>query len=138
MFGFEDSTVKKSIGVIFAALVVAGFVPILNLVRVVPLFKEVVLGAVVVIAFTSITDTGDAIKFALITGMIAAVAFNVIYIPGSFLLGGLMSVGAGSAEAAGGMAMLAGLGALTNLLGLLFFSPIGYVIGGAIGGVVNS
>ncbi|WP_220578332.1 hypothetical protein [Haloarcula nitratireducens] len=115
-----------------------GFVPILNLVRFVPFFKEILLGAAVVAAFTTIEDTKTAIKFALVTGMIAAVAFNVIYVPGSFVLGGIMGVGGSNPDAAGGMAMLAGLGALTNIVGLIFMSPIGYTIGGALGSVLNS
>ncbi|QGA83376.1 hypothetical protein [Halomicrobium sp. LC1Hm] len=139
MFGFDDSEVKKSIGTIFVALLVMGFVPIINLIRIVPFFKEVVLGAVVVVVFTSLSEVKRGIKFALVTGMIAAVAFNVVFIPGQIILGGVMGAASGATgEAAGGMAMLNGLGALTNLIGLLFMSPIGYTIGGAIGSVLNS
>ncbi|NLV11369.1 hypothetical protein ACAH01_05305 [Halomicrobium sp. HM KBTZ05] len=139
MFGFDDSEVKKSIGTIFVALLVMGFVPIINLIRIVPFFKEVVLGAVVVVVFTSLSEVKRGIKFALVTGMIAAVAFNVVFIPGQIILGGVMGAASGATgEAAGGMAMLSGLGAITNLIGLLFMSPIGYTIGGAIGSVLNS
>jgi hypothetical protein len=139
MFGFDDSEFKKSTATIFVVLLVVGFVPIIGLIRLVPLFKEVLLGAAVVAAFTTISDTKRAIKFALVTGMIAAVLFNVIYIPGQFVLGGVIGAASGSGgDQAAGMAMLSGLGALTNIFGLLFFSPIGYAIGGALGGVLNS
>lgn len=137
IFGFGESEFKKSTVAIFAVLLIVGFVPIIGLVRIVPLFKEVLLGAAVVAVFTNIEDTKTAIKFALVTGMIAAVAFNVIYIPGSFVLGGILGASSGTGDAAGGMAMLAGLGALSNLIGLIFMSPIGYTIGGALGGVLN-
>lgn len=139
MFGFDDSEFKKSTASIFVALLVFGFVPIIGLVRVIPLFKEILLGAAVVAVFTTISDTKRAIKFALVTGMIAAVLFNVIYIPGQTLLGGLLGAVSegGGADAAGGMALLSGLGALANLIGLIFMSPLGYVIGGALGGVLN-
>ncbi|MBV0923462.1 hypothetical protein KTS45_04545 [Halomicroarcula limicola] len=138
IFGFDESEFKKATASIFVVLLVTGFVPILNLVRFVPFFKEILLGAAVVAVFTTIEDTKTAIKFALVTGMIAAVAFNLIYIPGSFVLGGIMSMGGSNPDAAGGMAMLAGLGALTNIVGLIFMSPIGYTIGGALGSVLNS
>lgn len=136
MFGFDDSEFKKSTVSIFVALLIFGFIPIINLIRAVPLFKEILLGAAVVAVFTTISDTKRAIKFALVSGMIAAVVFNVVYIPVQTLLGGLMGMG-GTAEEAGGMALLAGIGALSNLIGLIFFSPIGYVIGGALGSVLN-
>jgi hypothetical protein len=35
------------------------------------------------------------------------------------------------------MAMFRGLGAATNLIGFVLFSPFGYAIGGVIGGVLN-
>jgi hypothetical protein len=54
-------------------------------------------------------------------------------------MGGLAGAGSSTAgETAGTMAALSGLGALTNLFGLLFLSPIGYVVGGAFGSVLNS
>ena len=136
LFGFNDSEFKKATASIFVALLVFGFVPIINLIRIIPFFKEILLGAVVVVAFTTISDTKRAIKFTLVTGMIAAVAFNVVYIPGSFVLGGLVGM-AGGSEAPGGMALLQGLGALTNIIGLLFMSPIGYAIGGVVGSILN-
>lgn len=139
MFGFDDSEFKKSTASIFVALLIFGFVPIIGLIRVIPTFKEILLGAFVVAFFTSISDTKQAIKFALISGMIAAVAFNVIYIPGQFVLGGIMgAAGGGGSEAAATMSALQGLGALLNIIGLILFSPFGYIIGGALGGVLNS
>lgn len=141
MFGFNDSEFKKSTAAIFVALFIFGFVPIIGLIRVVPFFKEVVLGAAVVAVFTSISDTGTGVKFALASGMIAAVLFNIIYIPGQTLLGGvfgaLTSAGDEAVATGGASAMFSGLGALTNLIGLIFMSPVGYAIGGAIGSVVN-
>ncbi|WP_324758633.1 hypothetical protein [Haloarcula montana] len=140
IFGFEEEKFKKSFGIIFGVLLVTGFVPILNLVRIVPLFKEVALGAAVVAVFTSITDTKTAVKFALATGMLAAVAFNIVYIPGQIIMGGAIGAASGGETAMGsgaGMALLSGLGALTNLFGLLLFSPIGYTIGGVLGSVLN-
>jgi hypothetical protein len=136
VFGFDGSAFKKAAASIFVALLIFGFVPIINWFRYIPLFKEVLLGALVVAVFTSISETGRAMKFALVTGMIAAVAFNGIYIPGSFLLGGLIGAASGG-DATGGMALLAGLGALANLIGLIFMSPLGYIAGGALGSVLN-
>jgi len=143
ILGFDDSEFKKSTATVFVALLVFGFVPVVNFIRFVPLFKEILLGTLVVAVFTSITDTGTGIKFALVTGMLAAIAFNVVYIPAQFviggIMGGLMNAGTSTAgETAGTMAALSGLGALTNLFGLLFMSPIGYVVGGAFGSVLNS
>jgi hypothetical protein len=133
--------------VILAALFVTSLVPIVNLVRFIPLFKEIVLGAAVVLAFTAISDSTEGAKHALIAGMAAAVVFNVINIPLQIVLGGLAwgggsmgSAGAGTAtagEAAAMGGMFGGLGALTNLIGLIFFSPFGYAIGGLIGAAVN-
>ncbi|WP_415382849.1 hypothetical protein [Halosimplex sp. TS25] len=136
VLGFDDEAFKKSVATIFVALLVTGFVPVVNLVRYVPLFKEVLLGALVVVAFTSITDAESAIKFALVTGMLAAVAFNVVYIPASFVLGGVM--GAATGADVGLMMFARGFGALMNVFGLLFMSPVGYILGGALGSVLNA
>ncbi|WP_276271349.1 hypothetical protein [Haloarcula litorea] len=137
ILGFDEDAFKKSVGVVFAVLLLVGFVPIIgDLIRLVPTMKEIALGAVVVAMFTSIADTTEGIKFALVTGMIAAVLFNLVYIPAQFVLGGLLSA-TGGTEGAAGMAMMAGFGALTNLVGLVFFSPVGYTIGGVIGAYLN-
>lgn len=143
LFGFDEREFKLSTATIFVALLVFGFVPIINLIRYVPLFKEILLGTVVVAAFTSISDTKTGVKFGFLIGMPAALAFNLVYIPGQFLLGGLLGglAGTGSttaAESAGAMAALNALGALTNIFGLIFTSPIDYVVGGAFGSVLNS
>jgi hypothetical protein len=137
MFGFDDSAFKKALGTILVALLVTGFLPIINLVRLIPLFKEVVLGTVVVVVFTSIRDTKQGIKFALVTGMLAALVFNIVYIPTSFILGGAIGAASGSGEQAGRMAMMQGIGAAANLIGFVLFSPFGYAIGGALGSVLN-
>jgi hypothetical protein len=139
MFGFDDSEFKKATAVILAGLLFAGFMPIIgDLIRLVPMFKEFLLGAAVVTVFTSIDGTRRAIKFALLTGMIAAVAFNIVYIPTQIFLGGLIgaSSSGGGSEAAS-MAVLSGIGALSNLFGLVLFSPFGYAFGGVLGSVLN-
>ncbi|WP_436923682.1 hypothetical protein [Halosimplex amylolyticum] len=137
LLGFDDEAFKRSVAAIFVALLVTGFVPVLNLIRYVPLFKEVLLGALVVVAFTSLSDAEDGIKFALVTGMLAAVAFNLVYIPGSILLGGLLGAAAGDG-ATGAIMAINGLGALMNVFGLVFMSPVGYILGGALGSVLNA
>lgn len=132
-------TYGKSIGAIFVALVVF-HLPIIGLINILPTFKEILLGTAVVAGLTTISDTTEGIKHALIAGMIAAIAFNVLYIPAQFVIGGIGgAVGAGESAAAAGVAsgLFSGLGALLNLVGLAIFSPIGYVIGGALGTVVN-
>jgi hypothetical protein len=136
MLGLDSDEVTKSTGVILVALLIAGFVPIIGLIRLVPMLKEVILGAAVVVAFTGIGDTKEAVKFALVTGMLAALVFNVIYIPGQIFLGGVFGAASDGASASG-MAMFRGLGAATNLIGFVLFSPFGYAIGGVIGGVLN-
>ncbi|MFC7142221.1 hypothetical protein ACFQMA_20580 [Halosimplex aquaticum] len=137
ILGLDDEAFKQSTAAIFVALLITGFVPILNLIRYVPLVKEVFLGAFVVVAFTSISDAEEGIKFSLVTGMLAAVAFNVVYIPGSIVLGGLLGAATGEG-AAGALMAINGLGALMNVFGLLFMSPIGYILGGALGSVLNA
>jgi hypothetical protein len=130
----------RSIGVVFAGLFLTWIVPVVNLVRLVPLFKEAVLGVLVVVAFTSLEDWGQGAKHALVSGMIAAVAFNVVRIPAGVVLGGLAGAaggGAGAAETAAFAGALSGLGALTNVVGLVLFSPLGYIAGGAVGGLLN-
>lgn len=131
----------KASGVILLVLFVTRL-PIISLIRILPTFKELVLGAVVVAAFTQVVDRKEGAKYALIAGMAAAVVFNVINIPLSIILGSVMgaggafgSSGAENAAAAGGI--VGALGALSNLIGLLIFSPIGYGIGGVIGTFIN-
>jgi len=124
-------------GVIFVVLLVTTL-PIIRWIRWIPAFKELVLGGLVVVAFTSIVDWKEGAKYALIAGMAAAVLFNVINIPLQIALGSVLSGVFGSAQnsaAQGGI--LGGLGALSNLIGLVIFSPVGFGIGGAIGAVLN-
>ena len=130
-------TYGVSIAAIFVGLVVT-HLPIINLVGLIPMFKEVVLGAVAVVAFTSLSDAGDGAKHAIIAGMTAAVVFNILWIPGSIVLGGaLTAASGGSAAGAVGTGLLSGLGAFSNLIGLIVFSPIGYAVGGVLGSLVN-
>lgn len=140
--GFLD-TYAAAIGLIFVALVVT-HLPIVNFVNFVPTLKEIGIAAAVVAGTTSITEDKEGAKFALVSGMIAAVLFNVLYIAGSFAFGaiaygGEMMSGAGAAGPESGMmgGALLGFAALTNLFGLFFFSPVGYAIGGLIGAQVN-
>jgi hypothetical protein len=124
-------------GVIFVVLLVTTL-PIIRWIRWIPAFKELVLGGLVVVAFTSIVDWKEGAKYALIAGMAAAVLFNVINIPLQIALGSVLSGVFGSAQnsaAQGGI--LGGLGALSNLIGLVIFSPVGFGVGGAIGAVLN-
>ena len=127
----------RSIAFVFVGLVVT-HLPIVNLIGLVPTFKEILLGAGVVFAFTSLTEPADGAKHAFVSGMTAAVVFNVIWIPGSAIIGGsLVAAGGSTASDAVASGVLQGLGALTNLIGLLVFSPIGYAVGGVLGAVGN-
>ena len=133
-------TYGKSIGLVFAALIVF-HLPIIGFINIIPTFKEIVLGALVVGGLTTISDTMEGIKHALIAGMIAAILFNVLYIPAQFVIGGIGGAvgGGGESTVASGVAigLVSGFGALLNLVGLVIFSPVGYIIGGALGTVVN-
>jgi MFS family permease len=137
--GFIDRY-GKSTGAIFVALIVL-HLPIISLINFIPTFKEAVLGAVVVAGLTTISDTKTGIKYALVAGMLAAVLFNLVWIPAQFLLGGVFGAAGsgGESAAASGVVggLVSGLGALTNLIGLVIFSPVGYAVGGALGTVVN-
>jgi hypothetical protein len=145
--GYLDGTDKfverygRAVVVVFAALWVT-MIPVVNLVRVVPLFKEIVLGAVVVAVFTSLEDWGQGAKHALVAGMTAAILFNLLLIPGSILLGLLGgAANAGSPEVAAATGLGAGVmgafGVFVNLIGLVLFSPLGYIAGGAVGSLAN-
>lgn len=132
----NDGFVDKygiAIAAVFVALWITAL-PIINLLRAVPLFKEVVIGAAVVVAFTSLDDWGQGAKYALISGMVAAVLFNLTWIPASILVG-LSS--AGGAESAAMLGALGALGAFANLVGLIFISPVGYLAGGALGAALR-
>jgi hypothetical protein len=73
-----------------------------------------------------------------VSGMIAAVAFNVVWIPFRFVLGGA-AAGAASGDvgavATGGL--IAGFGAGFDLIGLVVFSPVGDSVGGAVGSYLD-
>lgn len=128
-----------SIAAIFVGLIVT-HLPFISVVNLVPMFKEVVLGAIAVAALTSLTEAGDGAKHALIAGMTAAVLFNIIWIPGSIVLGGALTAASGGAAAgaaAVGGGILSGLGWLSNFIGLVLFSPIGYAVGGVVGSFLN-
>ena len=139
MFGFDNGEFKVATGAIFVGLCFFGvlrFIPLISLIPSIPIWKEVLLGVVAVTVFTSIDDTGQGIKFALLSGMIAAVAFNVLYIPAQILFSSV--VGAAMESSGAGYGAFAGaLGAFANLLGVVFFSPIGYTVGGALGSALN-
>jgi hypothetical protein len=142
IMGYDREVVLKAIGVTIVALFVTNIIPIVNFIKLIPTFKEVVIGGLVVAGLTSISDTTEGVKFALLTGMIAAVLFNLFYIPFQVLFGGLaggMMSGTemSPADGAMGTAAVAGLGAMLNLVGVVIFSPIGYAIGGALGTLAN-
>lgn len=121
---------------ILAALFATAYVPMVSSIRFVPMLKEAVLGAVVVVAFTPITTAKGGVKYALAAGMTAAVVFNLVNIPLQLVIGGLVIGGQGGSAGAMG-SFVAGLGALSNLVGLVFFSPLGYFVGGAVGSQLN-
>jgi hypothetical protein len=132
----NDGFVDKygiAIAAVFVALWVTAL-PIVNLLRAVPLFKEIVIGAAVVVVFTSLDDWGQGAKYALVSGMAGAILFNLTWIPASFVVG-LSS--AGGAESAAMLGALGALGAFANVVGLLFMSPVGYLAGGALGGALR-
>jgi len=139
MFGLNSGEFKKGTGAIFVGLCFFGvlrFIPLISLIPTVPVWKEVLLGTLAVAGLTSINDTGEGIKFALVCGMIAAVAFNILYIPAQILFSSV--VGAATEGAGAGIGALAGtLGAFANLIGVVIFSPIGYIVGGALGSALN-
>lgn len=133
------------IGGAFAALAVFNFVPIVNLIRLLPTFKEILIGAALVVLLLETTEYVDGAVFALIVGMIAAVAVNVVrfvlatVVGLSGMLGGMGGggMGPGAGMGAGGSLGFAALGAAINFVGVIIFSPIGYAIGGAVGAFLN-
>jgi hypothetical protein len=94
----------------------------------------------VVGGLTTTADKVDGAAFAIVVGMIAAILFNVINIPARIVLSaGFVAAGGGGDPAAGAAlgGVMGGLGALSNIVGIIFFSPIGYGLGGVIGAVIN-
>jgi len=125
----------------FAALAVFNFVPFVNLIRLIPAFKEVLIGAGLVVLLLDTADLGTGAVYALIVGMVAAVVVNVVRfvlsLVGLSLLGGTSAMGPAPEGMAGGLGFAA-LGLVANAVGLLFFSPVGYLAGGAAGAWLNS
>lgn len=139
MFGFNDGEFKVAAMAIFVGLCGFGvlrFIPLISILPTIPIWKEALLGAGAVTVFTSIDTAGEGIKFALLCGMIAAVAFNILYIPSQILFSTFVGA-AIEGSSAGGGAFLGTLGAFANLIGVIFISPIGYSIGGALGAALN-
>jgi len=119
----------------FAALAVFNFVPLVSLIRLIPAFKEVLIGAGLVVLLLDTTDLGTGAVYALVVGMVAAVVVNVVRLVLS--LAGLSLMGAEPGMGMAGSLGVATLGVVANLLGLVFFSPVGYLVGGAAGAWLN-
>lgn len=119
----------------FVGLAVTNYVPVINLVNWVPMFKEAVIGAVIVAVLSNIPRATQGAKFGVVSGMTAAVAFSSISLLLSMVIAGWGATNGDSATASA--AALMGLGWLANLFGLLFFSPVGFAVGGALGTLVN-
>jgi hypothetical protein len=119
-----------------AALVVSAF-PVVAFVRLLPAFKEVLIGAAVVYLLLDTTDTTDAAAFAVVAGMAATLAFNALRLVLEGVLGvGVVGSGAGVVAAAAGPDAAAVL-RLVGVLSVLFASPVGYAVGGVTGAWLN-
>lgn len=147
MVALDHSTETWALGVggAFAALAVFNFVPIVSLIRLLPTFKEVLIGAALVVLLIETTEYVDGAVFALVAGMIAAVVVNVVrfvllsVVGLSGMFGGMGS-GAGMGPGgmgAGGSVGFAALGAAISFVGVIIFSPVGYAVGGAVGAFLN-
>jgi hypothetical protein len=144
---YPTETWALGVGGAFAALAVFNFVPIVNLIRILPTFKEILIGAALVVLLLDTTDLGDGAVFSLIVGMVAAVAVNVVRFVLATVVGltgvlGGMGGGMGPGPGGAGMGMsgslgFAALGAVVNFVGVIVFSPVGYLIGGAAGAFLN-
>ena len=126
------------------ALAVFNFVPIVNLIRILPTFKEILIGAALVVLLLDTTDLGEGAVFSLIAGVVAAVAVNVVrfvlatVVGLTGVLGGMGGgMGPGPGMGMGGSVGVAALGAVVNFVGVVVFSPVGYLIGGAAGAFLN-
>lgn len=117
-----------------------------NLIRLLPTFKQILIDATLVaLLLLETTGLADGAVFALIAGMVAAVAVNVV----RFLLatvvglsGMLGGMGPNGVAPDGGMGVsgrvgIAALGAVLNFVGMILFSPVGYLVGGAAGAFLN-
>ena len=137
---YPTETWALGIGGAFAALAVFNFVPFVNLIRLLPTFKEILIGAALVVLLLETTEYVDGAAFALVAGMVAAVVVNVVrfvllsVVGISGMLGGM---GPGAGMSPGGSVGFAALGAAISFVGVIIFSPIGYAVGGAVGALLN-
>ncbi|ESS06349.1 MAG: hypothetical protein A07HB70_01064 [uncultured archaeon A07HB70] len=142
MVDLDHSTETWLLGVAaaFGALAVFNFVPIVGLIRLLPAFKEVLIGAGLVVLLLDTTELGTGAVYALVVGMAAAVVVNVVRF-GLRLVGlslmGAVGAGPGPGPGVGGGLGFATLGVLTSVVGLVLFSPVGYLAGGAAGAWLN-
>ncbi len=143
---YPTETWALGVGGAFAALAVFNFVPIVNLIRLLPTFKEVLIGAALVVLLLETTEYVDGAVFALVAGMIAAVVVNVVrfvllsVVGLSGMFGGMgpgAGMGPGGGIGAGGSVGFAALGAAISFIGVIIFSPVGYAVGGAVGAFLN-
>lgn len=135
------------IGGAFAALAVFNFVPIVSLIRFLPTFKEILIGAALVFLLLETTEYLDGAAFAVVAGMVAAVVVNVVrfvlsVVGISGMLGGMSGgtgpgTGMGMSMGAGGSIGFAALGAAISFIGVVIFSPVGYAVGGVVGALLN-
>lgn len=122
-----------------AALVVTAL-PVVGFVRVVPAFKEILIGAGIVYLLLDTAELGDGAAFAVVAGMVATVLFNLLAavagaVVGVGLLGGGANVVAGMGTIAG--VDLAVVARAVRLFSVLVVSPVGYAAGGALGAYLN-
>lgn len=122
------------------AALVATALPGVALVRVVPALKEIVIGTALVYVLLDTSEVADGAAFAVVAGMVAAVAFNLLATVAGALVG--VSLLGGGASAVAGMGSIAGVDLAValravRLFSVLVVSPIGYAAGGALGAYLN-
>ena len=117
-----------------AALVVTAL-PVVGFVRVVPAFKEILIGAGIVYLLLDTAELGDGAAFAVVAGMVATVLFNLL----AAVAGAVVGVGllGGGANLLAGMGTIAGVARAVRLFSILVVSPVGYAAGGALGAYLN-
>lgn len=124
----------------FVALAVFNFVPVVNLIRLVPTFKEILIGAGVVVFLLETTDPADGAAYALVVGMVAAVAVNLVGFVLTLVgvsITQMLGTGMGAGMGMSGGAGVAAVGAVVRFVGVVLFSPVGYAVGGAVGAWLN-
>jgi len=95
-------------------------------------------GAALVYLLLDTTDTSDAAAFAVVAGTAATLVFNAFRVVAARVLGvEIVGSGAGALAAAGAGAEIAAVLRLVGLLAVLFASPVGYAVGGAVGAWLN-